>query len=565
MSHSVTNAPVPVQSSGASTALPVTPALLDAPAPAATSGARRVLRVAAWLVIAASVLVILRALPTAQLLDLVQEKVATLGPWGPVVFGVVYFVAALLFVPGSALTLAAGAIFGLAWGFATVSVSSTLAAAASFLIARYLAREKVRRMAESNRTFGAIDTAIAQGGWKIIALLRLSPAVPFSLGNYLYGLTPVRFWPHILASWVGMMPGTFLYVYLGFAGKTAAAGGTGKNPWQYVLLGVGLLATIVVTVYVTRLARKALKETALNNPEPSPARPAARSETAPASRSMSTLIVAASVLAVLAACAELNKGRLGSMFGPPKATLKEAYAHKPDGVTFDHSVFDMLLHKHVTEGGFVDYDGLKKDLAALDTYLASIGTADVETLGRDERLTFLINAYNAFTLRLILDHQPLDSIKDIPSDQRWDAKRWAVAGDTYSLNQIEHELIRPKFAEPRVHFALVCAAVGCPPLRAEAFTGARLEEQLTDQTRYVHTHPRWFQLNEPKGELALTALYDWYGGDFTQHASSVTAFAAQYSPELVRLINAGNEPRVTFLDYSWKLNSVANRELADSQ
>jgi len=528
-----------------------------------TGGARRAVRLICLLVIAASVLVILRALPTAELLDLMQRKVATFGPWGPVVFGTAYFIAAVLFVPGSALTLAAGAIFGLAGGFATVSVSSTLAAGASFLIARYLARERVRRMAESNRTFGAIDKAIAQGGWKIIALLRLSPAVPFSLGNYLYGLTPVRFWPHILASWIGMMPGTFLYVYLGYAGKTAAAGGSGKNPWQYVLLGAGLLATIVVSVYVTRLARKALKESALKDPE-SP-QPAANGETAHASKPIGKLIVAASVLAVLAACAELNKGRLGSMFGPPKATLHEAYANKAEGVKFDHSAFDSLLHKHVTEGGFVDYDGLKKDPAALDAYITTIGKADVETLGRDERLAFLINAYNAFTLRLILDHYTIDSIKDIPSDQRWDAKRWEVAGGTYSLNQIEHELIRPKFAEPRVHFALVCAAVGCPPLRADAYTGARLEEQLTDQTRYVHTHPRWFRLNEAKGEVALTALYDWYGGDFTQKASSVTAFAAQYSPELVRLINAGKEPRVAFLDYSWKLNSIANRGLADSQ
>jgi len=216
----------------------------------------RLLRIAALAVIAASVLVILRALPTAQMLDLVQRKVATLGAWGPVAFGVAYFVAAVLFVPGSALTLAAGAIFGLFGGFATVSASSTAAAGASFLIARYLARDKVRKMAESNRTFGAIDKAIAHGGWKIIALLRLSPAVPFSLGNYLYGLTPVKFWPYLLASWVAMMPGTFLYVYLGFVGKTAAGGG-GKNPWQYVLLGAGLLATIVVSVYVTRLARKA--------------------------------------------------------------------------------------------------------------------------------------------------------------------------------------------------------------------------------------------------------------------------------------------------------------------
>ncbi|MFN5959426.1 MAG: TVP38/TMEM64 family protein, partial [Planctomyces sp.] len=151
-----------------------------------------------------------------------QRKVTAFGPWGPIIFGVAYFLAAVLFVPGSALTLAAGAIFGIPGGFATVSIASTAAAGTSFLIARYLARDKVRALADSNRTFGAIDRAIAQGGWRIIALLRLSPAVPFSLGNYLYGLTPVKFWPYVIASWIAMMPGSFLYVYLGFVGRTAA-------------------------------------------------------------------------------------------------------------------------------------------------------------------------------------------------------------------------------------------------------------------------------------------------------------------------------------------------------
>lgn len=535
-----------------------------------TGGALKAVRLVCFVMIAASVLVILRALPTAQLLDLMQKKVAVLGPWGPVVFGAAYFVAAVLFVPGSALTLAAGAIFGLGVGTATVSVSSTAAAGASFLIARYLARERVRRMAETNRTFGAIDKAIAQGGWKIIALLRLSPAVPFSLGNYLYGLTPVRFWPYLLASWIAMLPGTFLYVYLGLVGKTAAAGAgggggaSGKNPWQYVLLGAGLLATIVVSVYVTRLARKALRETAMKEDGVASESDAKASHTAPArAKPVGKLIAVAGTLAVLAACAQMTKGRLGSMFGPPKATLHEAYVSTPTGAVFDHSAFDTVLKEHVSaSGGFVDYEALKKDAAGLDAYIATIAKVDIDTLGRDERLAFLINAYNAFTLRLILDHYPVDSIKDIPSNQRWDAKRWTIGGGTYSLNQIEHELIRPKFAEPRVHFALVCAAIGCPPLRNEAYTGSRLEEQLTDQSRYVHTHARWFRLNESKGELALTALYNWYGGDFTQKASSVVAYAAQFSPDLVRLINAGKEPRVTFLDYSWKLNSVANRGLA---
>lgn len=512
------------------------------------------LRLTAWLAIAASVIVLFRALPAGRVLELVQSEVATLGALAPLVFGAAYFAAALLFVPGSALTLAAGAIFGLAVGTATVSVASTLAAGASFLIARYVAREKVKTVAETNRTFGAIDRAIAHGGWRIIALLRLSPAVPFSLGNYLYGLTPVKFWPYLLASWIAMMPGTFLYVYLGHVGGSAASGGQEKNPWQTVLLIAGLVATVAVTVYITRLARKALHESALQETESAPPSAKVRGDKEP--RPVGRLLTTAVVLIAVAACAQANRTRLSSLFGPPKAKLAEAYRDVADGVTFDHSALDALLHAKVHEDGYVDYKGLATQQAALNAYIATLATADVESLGRDERLAFLINAYNAFTLRLILDYYPLASIKDIPAEKRWDAVRWDIAGTKYSLNQIEHELIRPKFAEPRIHFALVCAAIGCPPLRPEAYSGARLEEQLTDQAKYVNSHDRWIQIHTGRNEVELTSLYKWYAGDFEQTDGSVINFAAKYSPGLAALVSDGKQPRVTYLEYDWGLNEL---------
>ncbi|RMF70696.1 MAG: DUF547 domain-containing protein, partial [Planctomycetota bacterium] len=171
----------------------------------------------------------------------------------------------------------------------------------------------------------------------------------------------------------------------------------------------------------------------------------------------------------------------------------------------------------------------------------------------------LINAYNAFTLRLILENYPLKSIKDIPAPKRWSAKRWKVAGHVWSLNQIEHEQIRPKFREPRVHFALVCAAIGCPPLRSEAYVGARLDEQLADQTHYVHTHPRWFQF-EPGGRIVrLTMLYDWYAADFKKVAGSVLEYAARHAPSLRAALDAGTKPKIRWLDYDWRLNSQENR------
>lgn len=211
-----------------------------------------------------SLLVLVRFLPVDQAIDGVKSKADSLGFWGPFVLGVVYVIAALAFVPGSALTLAAGAVFGPIGGTITVSVASTTAAALAFLIARYVARDKVARQAQKFPKFQAIDRAIGDGGWKIIAMLRLSPAVPFSLGNYLFGLTAVRFWHYVLASWLFMLPGTFMYVYLGHVGteglRTASGAERVRTPGEWALLVVGLVATVAVTVYITRLARKALRQ-----------------------------------------------------------------------------------------------------------------------------------------------------------------------------------------------------------------------------------------------------------------------------------------------------------------
>lgn len=540
--------------------MPTSPPQTSASSPVSS----RLLRLLGWLVILAGALVILRSLPLPQVMELVQKKVTTFGPWGPLVFGVAYILAGLLFVPGSALTLAAGALFGLVWGTITVSLASTTVAGLAFLIARYAARAKVQGMAGTNRTFAAIDRAIAEGGWRIIAMLRLSPAVPFSLGNYLYGLTAVKFWPYLIASWVCMAPGTFLYVYIGFATAQAAgaggSGGGGKNPWEWVLMGVGLLATVAVTVYVTRLARRALKDGALNTEDSGGSdQPANAAPSAP--KSSASLLIVAGCVAGLGVFAAMNKARLSSLLGPPKVTPVEAYEPKEGGPVFDHSRFDAILQRHVSPGGWVDYEGLKRDAGELDGYIQSLARAKPDDLGRDERLALLINAYNAFTLRLILDHLPIVSIKDIPAEERWDAKRWNIAGEVSSLNQIEHEQIRPNFKEPRVHFALVCAAVGCPPLRGEVYTGAKLEEQLADQTLYIHSHPRWLRVHADTNEVELTSLYDWYGSDFTaQGTPTVLDFAVRYAPEVDAMTRSGAAPKVKFLEYSWALNSVSNRQ-----
>lgn len=526
--------------------------------PTANQGRLRVTMTWVWLaVIAVSLLFIVRALPAQEALRLLQDTVADLGMWGPVVFGLAYLAAGLLFVPGAALTLAAGAIFGLLAGTIIVSAASTLTAAVAFLIARYAARRRVAELAGRRPRFAAIDEAIGAGGWRIVALLRLSPAVPFSLGNYLYGLTAIRFWPYVLASWAFMLPGTFLYVYighLGAAGIAAAGASPAVQTGRLALLVTGLAATVVVTAYVTRLARRALAQhTAVIRSDGGER----RSPRATPARRLRLLPLVAILLAAGAVLARAQRSRLQSLLGPPAIKLAEAYPERPDGPIFDHHPFDALLRKHVSAGGWVDYDGLTKDAASLDAYLVSLKTAPWDELGRDERLALLINAYNAFTLKLILEHWDggkLKSIKDIPAKQRWEAVRWDVGGHTWSLNQIEQEQIRPKFREPRVHFALVCAAAGCPPLRAEAYTGRRLEQQLDEQARYVHQHSRWFRYAAGSGQVELTRLYSWYRGDFEQVAGSVLAFAARYAPPLRAALDAGKHPRIRWLKYDWRLN-----------
>jgi uncharacterized membrane protein YdjX (TVP38/TMEM64 family) len=189
--------------------------------------------------------------------------VESLGFWGPVVFILGYALAAVAFIPGSLLTLAAGAIFGLVEGTIYTLIGATLGSSAAFLVARYLARRKIESKIAGNAKFAAIDKAVGREGFKIVALLRLSPVFPFNLLNYALGLTKVTFWQYLAAS-VAMLPGTLLYVYYGkAAGSLAAlAGGakTEKGAESWIFLGVGLLATIVVTTFVTRLAGKALRQ-----------------------------------------------------------------------------------------------------------------------------------------------------------------------------------------------------------------------------------------------------------------------------------------------------------------
>jgi uncharacterized membrane protein YdjX (TVP38/TMEM64 family) len=199
-----------------------------------------------------------------ELLRSALEWVNGLGAIGAIAFIAIYTAATVAFFPGSILTLGAGVLFGVGFGSLYVFLGATLGATAAFLVGRYLARGWVSRKISGNAKFHAIDEAVGREGFKIVLLTRLSPVFPFNLLNYAYGVTGVSLKDYVLAS-IGMIPGTIMYVYIGSLAGSIATLGTGTQPTnpsiQWAIRIIGFIATVAVTVYVTRVARKALAET----------------------------------------------------------------------------------------------------------------------------------------------------------------------------------------------------------------------------------------------------------------------------------------------------------------
>ena len=187
-----------------------------------------------------------------------------LGTTGIFLYIAVYALVAVLLGPSWLMTIGSGFIFGLLRGAAIVWAGAVIGAALAFLIARHVARERVAKWARKNARFSAIDRAIARKGWKIVLLLRLSPLVPYTISNYLYGLTAIRFLPYVLASAVGMIPLIFLYTYVGVAGRAGVE--RQRTTWEWVAMGVGLLATVTAAVLIARAAKRELAKSKIEDP-----------------------------------------------------------------------------------------------------------------------------------------------------------------------------------------------------------------------------------------------------------------------------------------------------------
>jgi hypothetical protein len=228
-----------------------------------------------------------------------------------------------------------------------------------------------------------------------------------------------------------------------------------------------------------------------------------------------------------------------------------APAEKGDPI--DNSIYAGLLKKHV-KAGRVGYDGFKGDEALLDSYLAILSGVDADNLSRNAGFAFYINAYNAFTIKLILTNYPgINSIKEIGSffSNPWSKKFISLEGRTVSLDHIEHDILRPRFKDPRIHFAINCAARGCPPLSNTPYGAKDLEAHLDKMTRSFVNNPNQTSL---KGEtLYISKIFKWFEEDFNDNP---LAFIRQYATDEFRskLDRAGSKIKISYLDYDWTLN-----------
>jgi len=231
------------------------------------------------------------------------------------------------------------------------------------------------------------------------------------------------------------------------------------------------------------------------------------------------------------------------------------------GESFDqsHRAFDQILQPNVHDGR-VNYRALKAAPDALVSYLsqlAAVSEADFDAWPEPDRLAFLINLYNATTLKLIVDHYPLKSIRSIGwlPGSAWKQDVVHAFGREFTLDDLEHGTIRPNYRDARVHFALVCAARGCPPLRPEAYTGSKLDAQLDDQGRVFFGQSNKNRLDAAAHAVYLSPIFKWFHEDFEEQAGSVLKFSLPFWPEEPRRALEKNlELEIRYTDYDWSLN-----------
>ena len=417
----------------------------------------------------ASIVLLVAALPMDTLMEALRIWIGSLGFWGPLAFAITYGIAATLFIPASALSLAAGVLFGIWLGTAAVWLGATLAIALSFLIARYIARARVEELAKTRPRFAAVDRAVGEQGWKIVALTRLSPVFPFNLQNYLFGVTAIRFWPYCIASAAFILPGTFLYVYLGYAGGEAAAavGGVGRaDGLKLALQLVGLLATLIVTVVIARIAAKAISKHAPG--EIAPSGPSATKSLCKGSMAKKVGALALSIACLLASLtAFVQRESIRSLFPTPSVELFERYALEMVSSPFERGPLDALSGTYIDSSGLGDASAPTVVAIGLVDNGNTLAEAPFGDMERGGKLVLPIIGDSACPLQWMVGHRVPHSTHSIQFSDRTD-----VSGGRHTLNRVEQALFRPSVRQDPIRPALVSLVLGHERVRRGVNAGS---------------------------------------------------------------------------------------------
>lgn len=227
-----------------------------------------------------------------------------------------------------------------------------------------------------------------------------------------------------------------------------------------------------------------------------------------------------------------------------KSSETETQFNEPEEEFQDHNLLNRLLEKYVSASGQVNYKGLQSEIKSLDAYLADLKANPVqESWSRNEKMAFWINAYNAFTIKLILNNFPLQSIMKLHEGKPWDVKWIEIGLKTYSLNEIEHEVLRPQFNDARIHFAVNCAAVSCPPLLNKAWTASNLESNFEKQAKAFINNPTHNKIKP--SSIEVSKIFEWYGSDF----GNLIEYLNKYSQTTIN-----QDATINFIEYDWALN-----------
>jgi len=478
-----------------------------------------------------------RATPLGAYLTLegVGEGIGWLrgNPWAPPIFIGIYAAATALAVPGAVLTLAGGAVFGFHWGTLYNSIAANIGANAAFLIARSLGGDAVRRLiGKESNVLNKLDGIVERHGFRGLLTLRLIPLVPFNALNFGSGLMSLRWRTYAIATLVGILPGTAIYTFFADAllqGSQEAS----RDALVRLFVAGGLL---VLLSFLPAILKR-----------------------------MNVRLPGMSTMVVILSTAVVPLTGLG-----PSGTGGAISAQQLP----DHAEFTDVLAAVVVEPR-VDYAKLAADDAGLRSYLARLAATDPAAVAgapEDDRLAFWINAYNACMLKRVVDNYPITKAGGLqrirnaaagrPENSVWQIRdvftggHCAVAGKERSQDEIEHEIIRP-MGDPRIHVAVNCAAVSCPPLIPRAYLGETLDGQLDDRVRSFMGDPAHFEVSTEDGgrTVRVNKVLDWFKEDFGGH-EGIPDFLARYAdgPYKEALEDPGT--KIEFFDYDWTLNDV---------